>query len=142
MILEGWRDAVRSGQYTAVGYDCASPSVAHWIARLARKVRLTDMEFVAYEQTTAEYIALMPSAAPEDEPATNPAEPSDEREATPDQQPQLAPPPAPPREPVQLQPPKPPPPEPEMPEAAAERRRRNREILGIDEPKPRRRWRR
>jgi hypothetical protein len=34
------------------------------------------------------------------------------------------------------------PPEPESPGAAAERERRYREILGIPEPKPRRRWRR
>jgi len=38
MILEGWRDAILSGRYLAVRYDCSSPSVAHWIARLGRKV--------------------------------------------------------------------------------------------------------
>ncbi|MDQ6731258.1 MAG: hypothetical protein M3022_13435 [Actinomycetota bacterium] len=117
MILEGWRDAVRSGQYTAVRYDCASPSVAHWIARLARKIGLTDREFVAYEQTTAEHIAAMPTALPGDEPATKPAEPSDEREPTPEQQAETAAPvqvPA-PREPEQIRPPKPPPPQPETP---------------------------
>ena len=64
MILEGWRDAVRSGRYSAVRYDCASPSVAHWIARLARKVGLTDKEFVACVQTTAEQIALCPPPPP------------------------------------------------------------------------------
>jgi len=37
LILEGWRDAVWSGRYHAVRYDCASQSVATWIARLARK---------------------------------------------------------------------------------------------------------
>ncbi len=144
MILEGWRDAVRSGQYTAVRYDCASPSVAYWIGRLARKVGLTDREFVAYEQTTAEHIAAMPSAVPDDEPATNPAEPSEEREPTPEQQAETtAPAPAPTaRATVEIRPPIPPPPEPETPEVAAERRRRSREILGIDEPQPRRRWRR
>lgn len=29
MLLEGWRDALWSDRYTAVRYDCASPSVAH-----------------------------------------------------------------------------------------------------------------
>jgi hypothetical protein len=43
---------------------------------------------------------------------------------------------------MQIKPPLPPPPEPESAEAAAERKRRYRDILGIDEPKPRRRWRR
>ena len=38
MILEGWRDAILSGRYAAVHYDCASQSVAHWISRLAKKV--------------------------------------------------------------------------------------------------------
>jgi hypothetical protein len=42
MILEGWRDAVLSGRYDAVRYDCANTSVAQWINRLATKVRLTD----------------------------------------------------------------------------------------------------
>ncbi len=28
MILEGWRNAIWSGHYIAVGYDCASPSFA------------------------------------------------------------------------------------------------------------------
>src|SRR5947209_6755430 len=30
MILEGWRDAVWSGRYAALRYDCANASVAHW----------------------------------------------------------------------------------------------------------------
>jgi hypothetical protein len=54
MILDGWRDAVTSGRYLAVRYDCASPSVARWIARLAKKVGLTDSAFMATVQTTAE----------------------------------------------------------------------------------------
>jgi hypothetical protein len=64
MILEGWRDAVWSGRYTAVRYDCASPSVARWIGRLAQKVGLTDNDFAAYVQTTGEQIAALPPAAP------------------------------------------------------------------------------
>ena len=50
-----------------------------------------------------------------------------------------------PRRPVQTARPEPQPepePEPEPPEAAAERERRYREIFGLDEPRPRRRWRR
>ena len=37
MILEGWRDAILTGRYAAVHYHCASPSVAHWINRLAKR---------------------------------------------------------------------------------------------------------
>jgi hypothetical protein len=37
MILEGGRDAIWSGRYLGVRYDCTSPSVAHWINRLANK---------------------------------------------------------------------------------------------------------
>jgi hypothetical protein len=59
MILEGWRDAIWSGRYIAVRYDCASPSVAHWINRLARKVGLSDSAFVATVQTTPEEIAAL-----------------------------------------------------------------------------------
>jgi hypothetical protein len=47
MILEGWRDAIWSGRYLGVRYDCASPSVARWINRLAKKVGLTDSDFTA-----------------------------------------------------------------------------------------------
>jgi hypothetical protein len=47
MILEGWRDAVWSGRYLAVRYDCPSPSVARWSNRAANKVGLTDTEFTA-----------------------------------------------------------------------------------------------
>jgi hypothetical protein len=82
MILEGWRDAVWSGRYMGVRYDCASPSVARWINRLAKKVGLADVDFTAAMQTTAEQIATLPpaaSATPSDE-ATTIAEtkPSDE----------------------------------------------------------------
>src|SRR5450755_2990527 len=34
MILGGWRDAIWSGRYTAMRYDCSSESVARWITRL------------------------------------------------------------------------------------------------------------
>ena len=132
MILEGWRDAIWSGRYVAVRYDCASPSVAHWITRLANKVGLTDSAFTAVVQTTAEQIAALSPAAPEDEPAFDEATSPAESEPAPGDEVQTAPAPAP--EPQQLAPPEPPPaPEPETAEAAAERERRYREILGMDE---------
>jgi hypothetical protein len=143
MILEGWRDAVWSGRYLGVRYDCASPSVAHWINRLAKKVGLTDSDFTAAVQTTAEQIAALSPAAPEDEPARDETMPPDEPAQAPVEEVQSSPVPAlAPREPVQVAPPAPLPPEPETAEAAAERERRYREILGMDEPKPSRRWRR
>jgi hypothetical protein len=103
MILEGWRDAVWSGRYLGVRYDCVSPSVARWIHRLAKKVGLTDSDFTAAVQMTAEQIAALPPAAPDDEPATDEAMPSDNPERAPVQQLQTAPIQAPePREPTQL----------------------------------------
>ena len=83
MILEGWRDAIWSGRYAAVRYDCASASVAHWIARLAEKVGLTGSAFTAAVQTTAEQIAALSPAAPEDEPAFDEARASGESERAP-----------------------------------------------------------
>jgi hypothetical protein len=144
MILEGWRDAIWSGRYIAVRYDCASPSVAHWIARLAKKVGLTDSAFMATVQTTAEEITALSPAALDDEPALDETKSSAESALAPDEEAQVAPARAPaPPEPVQPTPPEPAPaPEPETTEAAAERERRYREIFGIDEHKPRRRWRR
>jgi hypothetical protein len=43
MILEGWRDDIVSGCYSAVHYHCANDAVEHWIRRLARKVGLTGL---------------------------------------------------------------------------------------------------
>jgi hypothetical protein len=144
MILEGWRDAIWSGRYIAVRYDCASPSVARWIARLAKKVGLTDSAFMATVQTTAEQIAALSPAASDAERAFDETKPSREFAPAPDEEAQVAPARAPaPPEPVQAALPKPAPaPEPETAEAAAERERRYRETFGIDEQKPRRRWRR
>jgi type IV secretory pathway VirB10-like protein len=143
MILEGWRDAIWSGLYTAVRYDCASPSVARWISRLAKKVGLTDSDFKAFVQTTAEQIAALSPAAPDHEPAIDQAKPSGESDPAPDQEAETAPVPAPaPPPPMQIKPPVLPPSEPETAETEAERRWRYRDILGIEEPKPRRRWRR
>ena len=83
MILEGWCNAIWSGRYTAVRYDCASPSVAHWITRLANKVGLTASEFTAGVQTTAEQITALSPATPDDEPAVDEARSSAESEPEP-----------------------------------------------------------
>jgi len=40
MILEAWQDAILSGRNSGVHYHCASAAIAHWISRLAKKVRL------------------------------------------------------------------------------------------------------
>jgi hypothetical protein len=102
MILEGWRDAVSSGRYTGVRYDCASPSVAHWINRPANKVGLTRSDFTAVAQTTVEQIAALPPPPPADE-----ARPSGESEGTPDEELQTAPVPTPaPCQPAQTAPPR------------------------------------
>jgi hypothetical protein len=126
-----------------VRYDCASPSVAHWIARLAEKVGLTGSAFTAVVQTTAEQIAALSPAAPDDEPAFDEARASGESERAPGDEVQTAPVPAAvPPDRDRLAPPGPPPaPEHETAEAAAKRERRYREILSMDE-KPRRRWHR
>jgi hypothetical protein len=144
MILEGWRDAIIAGRYAAVLYDCTSASVTLSITRLAKKVRLTPPAFSAAIQPSADEIAALPPAALDDEPTVNDAKPSGESARAPDQEVHTAPARAPaPPEPVQLAPPEPPPaPEPETAEAAAERERHYREIFGMDEQKPRRRWRR
>jgi hypothetical protein len=144
MILEGWRDAIIAGRYGAVVYDCASASVTLWITRLAKKVRLTPPSFSAAIQPSADEIAALPPAVLDEEPAFDEARPSSESARAADQEAHSAPARAPaPPEPVQLAPPEPPPPpEPETAEAEAERERHYREIFGMDEQKPRRRWRR
>jgi hypothetical protein len=144
MILEGWRDAVWSGRYIAVRYDCASPSVARWIGRLAEKVGLTGSAFMATTQTTAEQITALSPAASDVEVDVDETKSSAERPPAPNEDAQVASagPPT-PADPVQVAAPEPQPAaEPETPEAAAERERAYREIFGIDEHKPRRRWRR
>jgi len=129
-VLEGWRDAVYAGRYSAVLYDCANDSVAHWISRLAAKVRLTRSEFTVVVQARAQEIATLSPAATDDEAA--PSHPQDSPKAAPTT---VAPVP-----PEQSEPPAAP--EPETAEEAAERERRYREIFGIPEPKRRRPWQR
>jgi hypothetical protein len=141
MILEGWRDAIAAGRYHVVRYDCASPSVAQWIARLAKKAGLSGSQFTAVVQTTAEQIAaLSPAAAPSSEPGVEKPQPAfgtawvDRASIDP---PSSAP--QPPQGPV-------PAPSPrlvrEAAEAAADRERIYREVFGMDDQKPRRRWHR
>jgi len=145
-ILEGWRNAVYAGQYSAVLYDCANDSVAHWISRLASKVRLTRSEFGVVIQARAEEIATLVCADAEreeraaDEPAAGAgaARTTSVRVSIPtdDVRVPAAPVPVPTANAER------PAPRPETPEEAAERERRYREMFGIAEPKRRRRWRR
>jgi hypothetical protein len=153
-ILEGWQYAVQSGRYASLRYDCSSASVAQRIRRLADKIWLRGPEFLAAAQLTRDEIVELAAADPEPVdagrsgplpvvaaapgPAYNdngdaggrPAPPMSAPVETPDE-------PAPgPAEPPES------PESPESPEAAAERERRYREIFGIPEPRPRRRWRR
>jgi len=146
MILEGWRDGIVSGRYAGVHYHCASASVAHWINRLAKKVRLSPPTFVAAIQMSAEQIAALSPAAPEDEQPVDDQQPSGdtrrERQETGQTTPVRAPAPT---EPVSMHlemPEAPPAPQPQTAEAVAARERLYREIFGITEPKARRRWRR
>ncbi len=147
MILEAWRDAILSGRYAGVHYHCASPSVAHWIRRLAKKVRLSGRTFVAEVQLRAEEIAALSPAVDEpDEHLARHHVPKPIAETAPadDAPVQLGavraalPIPSAPR---QLPDPAPQP-QPETPEATAERERIYREIFSIDQPERRRRWRR
>ncbi len=68
-ILEGWRDALLAERYAGVRYDCASPSVAQRIARMAAKLGLTEPRFIARVQNTPEQIAAIPLATQTDPPA-------------------------------------------------------------------------
>lgn len=137
-ILEGWRDAVYAGQYSAVLYDCANDSVAHWISRLAAKVRLTRSEFTVVIQARAEEIGTL---APDND--VPPASSSDtDMSSSPEVEIEPVRTPAPPVRVPAAQPAEPTKPDPETPEEAAQRERRYREIFGIPEPRSRRRWRR
>jgi hypothetical protein len=141
MILEAWRDAVLSGRYESIHYHCASPSVAHWIRRLAQKVRLTAPDFSATQQMTAAEIAALSPAADDDPRARDPPPQSE-----------AVPPPAHPvpvaplraplvPTPAATQQPQPPAPPQLEPLGDAARERLYQDAFGT-EPKPRRRWRR
>ncbi len=139
MILEGWRDAVQSGRYAAVYYDCASSSVARWISRLAKKIWLTASEFHAAVQMNAEEIAALAPAAAEDEQAVHDQQcgsdtgPARQKAAStrPVRSVALT-------EPVSMQlemPEAPPAPQPQTAEAVEARERVYREIFGLTELK-------
>jgi hypothetical protein len=145
-ILEGWREAVWSGRYAAVRYDCASVSVAHWIARLAKKVGLERPKFTARVQTTADEVAALSAVAEADERAGDESQlPVDsDRDQTICEPDHLEPAPV-PSPPSASQPDVPSsgsPPLTETAKAAADRDRRYREVFGIEDEKPIRRWRR
>ena len=151
LILEGWRDAVMAGRYAGVRFDCASTSAALLIRRLAKKVFLTSLDFSALMQTPAQEIVELAradagarafTAAEACEPTTGTAGAS-----TAGPQPAV--------EQVSVAQPFPPPVAAgeaehvakaalvaQPPLDDAERERRLREVLGIPEPKPLRRWRR
>lgn len=142
-ILEGWRDAIWSGHYSAVRYDCASASVAARIKRLAEKVHLTGPAFMAAPQTTVEEISALSPICDIDERVLEPPD-ADVPDAEADHQfdvPEVHAAPSPLASPTTVQAPLPSS-EPESPEAAAERERRYRETFGIPEPKRGRLWRR
>jgi len=132
MILEGWRDAISADQYAAVQYDCASAGAVAKIRRLAKKERLTPPEFIAAMQTAADEIRSITAVSDIDKLSPVPDASAAEAEVGTDGQeppPRFTEAPAAPPEPA------------ESPEAGAERERIYRQIMGIPEPKPRRRWR-
>jgi hypothetical protein len=63
MILEGWRDAINSGRYVAVRYDCTTASVASWISRMSKRIGLTGSVFRASVQTTATELSALSAAS-------------------------------------------------------------------------------
>ena len=134
-ILEGWRDAVLNGRYSAVQYDCTDTSVTRWINRLARKVGLSRQTFIAVTQTSAAAIGAIPTylatAELPTQPAAAPKPPND----------QPRPSAAAPRGPDQDQTPPPvqTPPEGESGETVDERLQRYFESVGMAEPERRRR---
>ena len=144
MILDAWHDAILSGRYAGVHYHCASASVAHWISRLAKKVRLSGPTFVAAVQMGAEEVAALSTAADDVDElpvstrqrSLGPTPPRDEQVLAAPVRAPLTP------APVRPEPAAPPAPAAETPEAAAERKRRYREVFGPPEPTARRRWRR
>lgn len=143
MILEGWRDAIWSGLYTVVRYDCASESVAHRITRLAKKVGLTGAELMAEVQANAEQIAAVSRATAVDETAVAIPSRADESEPLREEQSDTEPAHAAQSsanasiEPCEPQPAL----TSEAPMTAEECERLYRDVFGT-EPAPRRRWRR
>jgi hypothetical protein len=133
LVLEGWQAAINAGRYARVQYDCSSPWVARELTRIAEQIGLGAPQFCAVQQTPPEQIAELPPAKP-DPPAapaeieTPPAVISAPAAPQPASKVELTP--SLPQEPAQT------------PEQAAERQRMINQVLGYDDPKPRRRWRR
>jgi hypothetical protein len=145
MILEGWRDAILTGRYGAVRYDCASVSVAQWISRLAKKVQLTGPAFRAAVQMSAGEIAVLSPVVDEtNEMPVDKPQPSAEAMQPLGERVQIAaartPAPAQPTQPEQRA--HRPQPRSETPEQAAKREQAYREIFGPHQPERRRRWQR
>jgi hypothetical protein len=129
--LEGWKGSIAAGQYAQVRY-VARPTAAGRVGRLATHLGLTETQFIAAERVVTdkpsapvELVESHPEAPAPPEPATA-AVPSSPLPSAP----YVAPPPSRPPEPA------------ETPEQVAQRQKRIRELLGQDEPAPRRRWRR
>jgi hypothetical protein len=126
-------------------YDCANESVARSISRLAKKARLTRTECTVVVQPRAKEIATLTPAIDDGDtpasssprPAVEDAEPLQSHEEVQTDRGR-----APLAVPVKAERPVSPPatPRPATPEEVAERERRYRKLLGIPEPKPRRRW--
>jgi hypothetical protein len=140
-ILEGWRDAVWSGRYSAVRYECETPSVERWIARLGTKIGLARHELATAIQRTPDEIAAMSPELARAEAEARDARPAVETVATADRlgEPAAAEaplPPAPylvlPRAPEPLR-------DPEPDQATTDRMDHWREAFAMNEP-PRRRW--
>jgi hypothetical protein len=134
-ILEGWRDAIRSGRYSGVRYDCAGEQTARRIATMAEKIGLDRPVFLAVAQAPpGEIAAIEPIPRQADEavvdplPAIPPLQKASELPVLP--HPELEPPKQ--RHPRQQS---------EPPETAPDRERLLGEVLGLDKPKTRRRWR-
>jgi hypothetical protein len=142
-ILEAWRHELLTERYCLLRYDCASVSVARGINGVADRIGMSRRSFMAAAQLTPEEIAaIQPVDQQAEQPA--PAEPPPETRAVQPSPASAVEPPLPVSEPSPAfqepapysQPAEPP------TRSEADRERLIREILGHEEPKPRRRfWR-
>ncbi len=143
MILEGWRDAVLGGRYGGVRYDCANASVARWITRLAKKAGLTGPTSTAAVQPSAEEITVPAAAGNDAGQSTSEPQPFGATDRVDVQVQEASVRTLVPSEPVCAQPPEPlTGSKPNTPETTAARDKLLGELLGLEEAKPRRRWRR
>jgi hypothetical protein len=70
-ILEAWRDAIYSGRYAGVRYDCGDEFTARRIMALGTKVGLDGSVFVAATQTSAAEISAIQPSPPRPQPQAN-----------------------------------------------------------------------